>query len=113
MLDNSYWTPENEEVVDRGEMALTRMALDNGYSVVIDATNVGKRRVERFNEIVKRWYSHRVDLVLKWFDTPLDTCHARNALRQGRTKVPVSALDSMYGQYVERKERYAGQEYNI
>ena len=113
MLDNSYWTPENEKLVDQGEMALTRIALDNGYSVVIDATNVGKRRVERFNEIVKRWYSHRVDLVLKWFDTPLDTCHARNALRQGRTKVPVSALDSMYGQYVERKERYAGQKYNI
>ena len=108
MLDNSYWTWENEEFVDQGEMALTRMALDNSYSVVIDATNVGKKRVERFKNLLHVFFPTTVDLVLKWFDTPLATCQARNALRQGRTKVPVSALDSMYGQYVERKERYAG-----
>lgn len=67
--------------------------LDHGKVVYADATHLnGVSRLKLLNQL----NLENTDVIPIYFKTPLETCLARNAERQGRAKVPESALINMY-----------------
>ena len=73
MMFDSKWTREREKVVIEVEKALARAILEQGYSVVIDDTGF---RDPGWAELAP------AILETKTFDTPLEECIRRDALRE-------------------------------
>ena len=71
----------------------TIKSLNNGISVVFDATNLGRKRRMNF---LKGLY--KVDCVKKCllFITPVDECLRRNNLRLGYARLPFEAMYKMF-----------------
>ena len=67
-------------------------ALAAGHDVIADATHISERALR---ETMRR-IDIDCDKVLVSFDTPLDTCIARNAHRDGRARVPEHAIRRMW-----------------
>lgn len=67
--------------------------LNNGKVVYADATHLNG--VSRF-KLLNQLNLENTDVIPIYFKTPLEVCLARNAKREGRTKVPESALINMY-----------------
>jgi predicted kinase len=89
--------------------ALIVQALDAGFNVVVDDTNVAGKHLERVQEIVEKWsreHNEPVTVEQKVFDTPLDECLRRNAEREGRARVPDKVIKDMHRQLNhDKKER--------
>lgn len=67
--------------------------LDNGKVVYADATHLnGVSRLKLLNSLNLEY----TDVIPIFFKVSLETCLARNAKREGRAKVPESALMNMY-----------------
>ena len=100
---------EIEEKIERGEFVMpsnnslngvvfdtvikqARELLKQGISVVVDATNLARKRRMNF----KRWL-YKIDCVKKcvFMITPVSVCMARNALRTGDARVPDEAMYKM------------------
>ena len=67
-------------------------ALAAGHDVIADATHISERALR---ETMRR-IDIDCDKVLVSFDTPLDTCIARNAHRDGRARVPEHVIRNMW-----------------
>lgn len=67
-------------------------ALAAGHDVIADATHISERALR---ETMRR-IDIDCDKVLVSFDTPLDTCIARNAHRDGRARVPERVIRNMW-----------------
>ncbi len=68
-------------------------SLKNGKSVVIDATNLGRRRRKIF---LKQLYRTPCKKICNLFLTSIDECKRRNSLRTGYAKVPDDAMQKMF-----------------
>ncbi len=71
---------------------LTADALRKGKNVVVDATNLGRRRRRNF---LKQQYRTPCKKICNLFVTSIDECLKRNALRQGFARVPDDAMHKM------------------
>lgn len=67
-------------------------ALAAGHDVIADATHISERALRN----TMRRIDVDCDKVLVSFDTPLETCIARNALRDGRARVPEYVIRNMW-----------------
>ena len=65
--------------------------------IFIDATHLSRR--SRRKTISRIRMANVEELNCICFTTPKAVCHARNNLREGRSKVPVSAIDNMFNAY--------------
>lgn len=63
-----------------------------GHDVIADATHISERALRN----TMRRIDVDCDKVLISFDTPLETCIARNALRDGRARVPEYVIRNMW-----------------
>lgn len=81
MVDNGHWSKQNEKLVKtiRNDIILT--ALDAGYNVVVDDTNIEGTNVEDITSLVETTYLGKVDFDTKFFDTPISECIRRDSLR--------------------------------
>lgn len=70
---------------------------DEIHSVYIDATHLNKRSRNKTLNRVKKANIGELNCVC--FNTPVELCQARNSLRSGRARVPVSAIDNMFKSY--------------
>jgi predicted kinase len=70
---------------------------DNIHSVYIDATHLNKRSRDKVLRRVRE--DNIAELNCVCFDVPLETCYARNNLREGRSHVPQTAIANMYQSY--------------
>lgn len=78
---------------------LIRQALKDGYNVVVDDTNIEDKHYNRVCQIAERFAQDRgmsVTVSVKVFDTPLDECLRRNALREGKAVVPADVIKKMH-----------------
>ena len=77
MVDNGHWSKQNEKLVKtiRNDIILT--ALDAGYNVVVDDTNIEGTNVEDITSLVETTYLGKVDFDTKFFDTPISECIRR------------------------------------
>lgn len=78
---------------------ILRQALNDGYNVVVDDTNLEEKhfaKVCQIAEQVARAKDVTVTVQVKVFDTPLDECLRRNALRSGKTCIPEDVIRKMH-----------------
>lgn len=99
MLDNSNWSKKNESFVKdlRDEIILT--AVDDGYSVVVDDTNIQGDHIGHITELVLDKLPHltlKLDFETKFFDTPVQECIRRDELREN--PVGKKVIRRMYDQ---------------
>ena len=93
--DGEDYFAHEDEVFDTF-IAYINQTLDNPEieSVYIDATHLNKRSRHKTLSRVNKKNIGELNCVC--FTTPLDTCIERNQLREGRARVPQSAIENMF-----------------
>lgn len=107
MLDNGQWSKKNEELVKivRDEIIMT--ALDTGYNVVVDDTNIEGNHIQQITDYVNSFYTEdEITFETKFFDTPVGECIRRDALRPNPvgTKVIRRMYDKVKSEYFPKIE---------
>ena len=84
-----YWLPKQEDMITDWEVDATALALINGYSAILDATNLNEKRRLEFVQNVKDYIDHRggystLQFIVntKKFDTPVEECIKRDNMRK-------------------------------
>lgn len=97
MIDDGKWSREREKLIKICEYEQVILHIKNGYNVVVDDTNFGyedywKKLAEEYN----------VEFEIKFFDTPVMECVARDAKR-GEKSVGAKVIFGMYDKYLKPK----------
>src|SRR3990167_7915896 len=79
MLDDSKWSKQNERFVLRTRNVLVETALEEGFNVIIDDTNFNPIHEEIMHKIAEKYPDVQVEV--KFFDTQLAECIARDRVR--------------------------------
>lgn len=74
----------SEDAIQQRSFQIARDALAAGKSVVVDNTNLSRSTVAKWEAIA---LEHGLQATLVNFDTPIDECIRRDALRTGRARV--------------------------
>lgn len=95
--DEDYFSHE-DEVFDTF-IAYINQTLENPdiHTIYVDATHLNKRSRNKTLNRVRRANIDELNCVC--FTTPVEVCQARNSLRTGRAKVPVSAINNMFNSF--------------
>ena len=83
MLGN-YWVPSREKLVTEIEMSNMTNALNKGYNVILDSTNLNDTTSRRTNDIIKDFLIDKdieIEIQYKEFNTPLWKCVLRDIKR--------------------------------
>mgnify|MGYP000964083917 FL=1 len=84
MLDGGKWSKKNEQFVKDRRDEIIISALDDGYNVVVDDTNIQGDHIGHITELVLDKLPHltlKLDFETKFFDTPVAECIRRDSLR--------------------------------
>jgi predicted kinase len=111
MLDNGKWSKENEEFVLEIRDTLILAAFGQGYSVIVDDTNLDPKHEARLREIIEVYNdvntfqndkkTNPYSVVVKDFThISIEECIRRNRTR--RNKCPTGVIVSMYNRYLRR-----------
>lgn len=99
MLDSGRWTPSNEKFMLRTRDYLILQALTTGKSVFVDATNLHpKHEVHILQLVSDADVKKPVEVIVHFFDEPLETCLERDAKRP--FAVGASTIRKMYRRYI-------------
>jgi len=83
MIDGGHWSSKNEKLILKVRNVLIATFLKNGFSVIVDDTNLKpahetdiRKLVEDYKDLVGE-----VEVEVKFFDVPLETCIKRDSER--------------------------------
>ena len=95
--DEDYFSHE-DEVFDTF-INYINQTLENPdiHTIFIDATHLNRKSRNKTLSRVSRKNIEELNCVC--FTTPKEVCHTRNNLREGRAKVPATAIDNMFRAY--------------
>jgi predicted kinase len=93
MLHNSVWSHENEEMTRKAHDNIIRSALRNNKNVVVDNTNLNKRSLRQLHKVFEGIGDIKV--LHKAFNVGVEECLKRNALREGKARVPDDVIKEM------------------
>jgi predicted kinase len=79
MFDNGHWSKGNEKFILKTRDALILLALQEGYHLLIDDTNLHPKHIETIRELVK---GLAIVEIKDFTDVPLETCIERDKHRQ-------------------------------
>lgn len=99
MLDGK-WTPASEKFILQSRDTLIEQALRDGFSVIVDDTNLNPSHLRTINLLVERFRldtSKDVTVETKFFNTPIDDCIVRD--KQRPNGVGEKIINNMYNQY--------------
>lgn len=100
-----YWVPQRENLVTKIENQMIRLALEDSYSVVVDATNLRgtdrfKQMINQYNGFIEDHIAKNITLETKDFtDVPLETCLERDENREDA--VGADVIHRMYNKYLK------------
>ena len=99
ITDNEDYFAHEDEVFDTFISYINQtLENDNIDTIYIDATHLNKRARDK---VLRRVRKNNIgELNAVYFTTPREVCHIRNNLREGRAKVPATAIDNMFNSYV-------------
>lgn len=101
MLDDGYYTPENERLICKARDALVSTILQARYSVVVDDVNINAEHIETMIEIAQ---AHGAHVRIVDFNTSLEECIDRDAHRE--RSVGAARIGLLYKQLeAMRRER--------
>lgn len=105
LLDNGVWSGPNEKFVLKVRDAIITEALDSGLNCLIDDTNLAQRHETRIRQLVQNWLTYnpgqQAQVVVKFFDVPLEECIARDGQRTN--PVGEKVIRQTYEQFLKDK----------
>lgn len=112
MLDNSVWSKGNEKFVLNVRDYIVAQAIILKQNLIVDDTNLDPKHEKKIRELAEPF---GVDVEVKFFDTPLEECIARDAKRE--KPVGEMVIRGMHNQYLKdlpefpaEDEKYANPE---
>lgn len=109
MMDNSKWSKRNENFVKKIRDDIVKSALIDGYSVIVDDTNLDDSHHNRMVEISNDYYNmynKKVEVETEDFtDVPLETCIQRDKTRTA--SVGEKVIRGFYNQYLKKEVKPA------
>ena len=107
MIDNSKWSKSNENFILKVRDNIVEQVLINGYSVIIDDTNLDNSHLEKM-KLIANGFRHKdsnidtIEVEVKDFtDVPLNVCIERDKLRTGNAHVGEKVIRKFYNQYLK------------
>lgn len=106
--NEEYFSKENK--VFETFVSEVQKAVDDKINViVIDATHISEGSRKKILNRLIHIYNYELEAVV--FDVPIETLKERNQLREGRARVPDSAIENMYYNFseptIEELEQYS------
>lgn len=93
MLDVGPWSTESEQFVVSLQRHAITSAFKAGYDVIVDDTNIVVSTVNKLHQLAESVGD--VKVIEKVFNVSVEECLRRNALREGRARVPDSVIIGM------------------
>jgi predicted kinase len=103
MVDNSKWSDKNEKEILAIRDELIYTWLLKGFNIVVDDTNFSENHINTIAELVKKTsftIKSKIDIEVKFIDTPLYECIERDAKREN--PVGKKVILRMYNQYLSK-----------
>lgn len=98
-MRGDYWVPSQEKLITGWEYATLRIALEAGFSVVFDSTNLNEKTLDKVESIINDYDDYEIEY--KFFDTPLATCIERDSKRE--RPVGAGIITNFYNRYVKHR----------
>jgi predicted kinase len=109
MIDNSKWSKSNENFILKVRDNIVEQVLINGYSVIIDDTNLDNSHLEKM-KLIANGFRHKdsnidtIEVEVKDFtDVPLNVCIERDKLRTGNAHVGEKVIRNFYNKYLKKE----------
>ena len=100
MLNNGKWSKTNEKIVLKIRDEATIVALNKGYNVIIDDTNLHEKHFQRMLEIAKDYTNCEVK-IKEFTEIPLEECIKRDLKRENT--VGEKVIRDMYNTFLAPK----------
>lgn len=94
-----YWVPSREKLVQHIQKEALIEALERGYDIVIDNTNLNKKVLDSYSALVIDHGNHTIEYK-DFFDTPLSVCIERDKNRD--LQVTEKVIRSFYNNYKDK-----------
>ena len=101
LMLGKYWIPSREELVQHIQKEALIEALERGYDIVIDNTNLNKKVLDFYRALVIDHGNHAIEYK-DFFDTPLSVCIERDKNRD--VQVSEKIIRNFYNNY---KDKYS------
>ena len=99
LMLGKYWIPSREELVQHIQKEALIEALDRGYDIVVDNTNLNKKVLDFYRALVIDHGNHAIEYK-DFFDTPLSVCIERDKNRD--LQVTDKVIRSFYNNYKDK-----------
>ena len=96
LMLGKYWVPSREELVQHIQKEALIEALDRGYDIVVDNTNLNKKVLDFYRALVIDHGNHAIEFK-DFFDTPLSVCIERDKNRD--VQVSEKIIRNFYNNY--------------
>lgn len=95
-----YWVPSREALVSTIEYSIIYEALNSGYEVIVDATNLNSKTIKKLEE-----FKSKASIEYKEFNTPFWVCVWRDWKRGlfGGRKVGYKVIKGFYDKYYKNQ----------
>ena len=96
LMLGKYWVPSREELVQHIQKEALIEALDRGYDIVVDNTNLNKKVLDFYRALVIDHGNHAIEYK-DFFDTSLSVCIERDKNRD--VQVSEKIIRNFYNNY--------------
>lgn len=103
MIDDSEWSEGKEKFIREARNTLLLLAIQDGYSVILDETFLIPKAQNEIYELIQEivaTFDIDIDVTVKEFDTSVEECIKRDALRVGKARVGEAVIRNFYNKYV-------------
>ena len=99
LMLGKYWVPSREKLVQHIQEGALIEALERGYDIVIDNTNLNKKVIDNYRALVIAFGNHEIEYK-DFFDAPLSVCIERDKARD--LQVTEKVIRSFYNNYKDK-----------
>ena len=99
LMLGKYWVPSREKFVQHIQEEALIEALERGYDIVIDNTNLNEKVLDNYRALVIAHGNHAIEYK-DFFDTPLSACIERDKNRD--LQVTEKVIRSFYNNYKDK-----------
>ena len=96
LMLGKYWVPNREPLVQHIQKEALIEALDRGYDIVVDNTNLNKKVLDFYRALVIDHGNHAIEFK-DFFDTPLSVCIERDKNRN--LQITEKIIRNFYNNY--------------
>ena len=99
LMLGKYWVPSREKLVQHIQEEALIEALERGYDIVIDNTNLNEKVLDNYRVLVTAYGDHAIEYK-DFFDTPLSVYKKKK--KNGDLQVTEKVIRSFYNNYKDK-----------